>query len=158
VCAGIGVFVSGRAIDRIGSRRVLVISLLLLGLAYLSLTASARLLSVADARIPILLAIAVWGVAGWAFNPAQQANLIGIAGLKVAPISLSLNASFIYLGFAFGAAIGSLILTLGSVLDVGLFGGLCEFAALALLIAGNRYFAKIPDTDQLPRSAVGLRD
>lgn len=138
ICAGIGVFISGRAIDRLGSRSVLIASLLVLALTYESLTISARFLGVPDARFPILVAIAVWGVAGWAFNPAQQTKLIGIAGLKVAPISLSLNASFIYLGFAMGAALGSLVLSIGSITDIGWVGGLCEFAALALMLATDR--------------------
>lgn len=138
IFAGIGVFISGPAIDRIGSRKVLIAALLVLGIAYTSLTMSARFLSPLDARAPILLAIAIWGIAGWAFNPAQQAKLIGIAGLKVAPISLSLNASFIYLGFAMGAVLGSLVLSVGSVSDIGWIGGVCEFIALAILLATDR--------------------
>ncbi len=138
ICAGLGVFISGRAIDRIGSRQVLIASLLVLGLAYVSLTLCARFLGVQEARIPILVAISIWGIAGWSFNPAQQTKLIGIAGLKVAPISLSLNASFIYLGFGFGAALGSFILTVGSVDEIGWIGGLFEFAALALMLVADR--------------------
>jgi predicted MFS family arabinose efflux permease len=138
VCAWLGVFVSGRAIDRIGSRQVLIASLVVMGVSYVSLTVCARFLGMHEARVPILVAIAAWGVAGWAFNPAQQAKLIGVAGLKVAPISLSLNASFIYLGFGFGAALGSLILTVGTVVDIGWVGGLFEFAALALLLLTGR--------------------
>lgn len=150
VFAGIGVLVSGRAVDKIGSRGVLVGSLLVLGLAYLSLTISARFMSASSATIPILTAIAAWGIAGWAFNPAQQMKLIGLTGLKVAPISLSLNASFIYLGFALGAALGSLILTFGSITDLGWAGCLCEFAALAVMLVTDRKFATGPHTADTP--------
>ena len=73
-------------------------------------------------------------MAHWAFYPAQQARLIGIAGVRVASIVLSLNASFMYIGFSIGAAVGGL--TLAHV-GVGWLGGvacLCELAAVALTI------------------------
>lgn len=139
VFAGIGVFVSGRAIDRFGSRTVLIVCLVSMMLAYECLTASAQHLEPAHARVAILIAIAVWGAAGWAFNPAQQAKLIGIAGLDVAPVSLSLNSSFTYLGFALGAALGSFIVAYSSVVDVGAVGGLCELAALIVTLAADRH-------------------
>ncbi|KWD48147.1 MFS transporter [Burkholderia ubonensis] len=139
VFAGIGVFISGRAIDRLGSGKVLIVCLVVMMLSYESLTASALRLEPAHARIAILVAIAAWGAAGWAFNPAQQTKLIGIAGLDVAPVSLSLNSSFTYLGFALGAALGSFIVAYSSVADIGAIGGLCELAALLITLAANRH-------------------
>ncbi|WDD90205.1 MFS transporter (plasmid) [Burkholderia sp. FERM BP-3421] len=139
VFAGIGVFISGRAIDRLGSRKVLIVCLAAMMLAYESLSLSAQHLDPSYARVAIVVAIAVWGAAGWAFNPAQQAKLIGIAGLDVAPVSLSLNSSFTYLGFAIGAAMGSFIVAYSSVSDVGVIGGLCELAALIVTLAADRY-------------------
>jgi len=84
--------------------------------------------------VPVLIAVAVWGLAGWGFFPAQQARLIGITGAKVAPVILSLNASFMYLGFSFGAVLGSLTLTHGSLSDLGWVGALCELAGLVLFL------------------------
>lgn len=138
VFAGIGVFISGRTIDRFGSGKVLVVCLVVMILSYECMTASARHLDPAHARIAILIAIAAWGAAGWAFNPAQQTKLIGIAGLDVAPVALSLNSSFTYLGFALGAALGSFIVAYSSVTHIGAIGGLCELAALLILLA-NRH-------------------
>lgn len=44
-------------------------------------------------------------VSVWALGQlVTQARLIGIAGHKVAPIVLSLNASFMFIGFSAGAA------------------------------------------------------
>ena len=71
-------------------------------------------------------------VQAWAFFPAQQARLIGIAGLKAAPVALSLNASFQFLGFSAGAALGSLTLTHASPLALGWVGASCVAAALSL--------------------------
>jgi hypothetical protein len=43
----------------------------------------------------------------WAVCKPQQIRLIGVAGIWVAPIALSLNTSFMFLGFPLGAALGS---------------------------------------------------
>jgi predicted MFS family arabinose efflux permease len=102
------------------------------------LSASAGLLSQASALAPVLVAIIVWGVSAWSFFPAQQARLIGVAGPKLAPVILSLNASFMYLGFSLGAALGSFTLTRGSVADLGLVGALCVLASFALVVVTKR--------------------
>jgi len=135
VAAVIGLRLGGRLNDRFGHLPVIVTSLSLLALTFLSLSTSAVLLPPAAARAPILLAIAVWGVTAWSFFPAQQARLISIAGVKVAPVSLSLNASFQFLGFSTGAALGSLILANTSPLALGWVGASCEVAALSLVLA-----------------------
>jgi predicted MFS family arabinose efflux permease len=151
-CALIGVMVGGAAIDRFGCRRVLVASMSILALVYCSLTLSARFLTPAEARLPVLLAIAVWGVAGFMFNPAQQTNLIEIAGVNLAPISLSLNGSFLYLGFSLGAALGGLVLTLGSMVDIGWVGASCELAALVLMLTTTRRRSSISHGDEVASS------
>jgi predicted MFS family arabinose efflux permease len=133
LAAAAGVVTGGRSSDRFGPVSVIVSSLTLSGLAFASLSLSGEWLSPSLARVPVLVAIAVWGVAHWAFYPAQQARLIDIAGVKVAAIVLSLNASFMYIGFSLGAALGGLALLHGSVTDLGWVAGLCELAALALM-------------------------
>jgi predicted MFS family arabinose efflux permease len=138
VAAVIGLRLGGRLTDRFGHLPVIVTSLSLLALAFLSLSLSAVLLPPAAARAPILLAIALWGISAWSFFPAQQAQLISIAGVKVAPVVLSLNASFQFLGFSTGAALGSLTLANASPLALGWVGASCVFAALSLVLAGSR--------------------
>jgi predicted MFS family arabinose efflux permease len=138
VAAVIGLWLGGRLTDRFGYLPVIVTSLSLLVLAFLSLSASAILLPPVAARTPILLAIVVWGVSAWSFFPAQQARLISIAGVKVAPVALSLNASFQFLGFSTGAALGSLTLANTSPLALGWVGASCVVAALSLVLAASR--------------------
>ena len=138
VAAVIGLRLGGRLNDRFGHLPVIVTSLSVLALAFLSLSASAVLLPPAAARAPILLAIALWGVSAWSFFPAQQARLISIAGLKVAPVALSLNASFQFLGFSAGAALGSLTLANASPLALGWVGASCVVAALSLVVIASR--------------------
>jgi predicted MFS family arabinose efflux permease len=138
LAAVVGLRLGGRLNDRFGHLPVIVTSLSILALAFFSLSTSAILLPPAAARAPILLAIALWGVSAWSFFPAQQARLIGIAGVKVAPVALSLNASFQFLGFSAGAALGSLTLANASPLALGFVGASCVAAALSMVLAVNR--------------------
>jgi predicted MFS family arabinose efflux permease len=98
----------------------------------------------------VLAAIVIWGVAAWGFFPAQQARLLELAGLKVASISLSLNASFMYLGFSLGAALGSFTLVYGSVADLGLVGATCEVAALLVVLRATRRTRSAPAGAAVP--------
>jgi predicted MFS family arabinose efflux permease len=138
IAAVIGLRFGGRLTDRSGHPSVIVTSLSLLALAFLTLSTTAVLLPPATADAPILLAIALWGVSAWSFFPAQQMRLISIAGVKVAPVALSLNASFQFLGFSAGAALGSLTLAKASPLALGWVGASCVLGALALVLTTSR--------------------
>ena len=114
---------------------MITVALPVMALALISLSISARYLSVSEALLPVLIAIGIWGLTGWGFFPAQQVRLIGISGLRAAPVILSLNASFMYLGFSLGALLGSFTLTRGSVADLGWVGGLSVMASFVLFLA-----------------------
>jgi predicted MFS family arabinose efflux permease len=141
VAAAVGVFAGGYLNDKIGTRFVMIPALLLLILAFATLSASAVFLTQTQALVPVVLAIAVWGVTAWGFFPSQIARLIGIGGHQLAPIVLSLNASFMYAGFAGGAAMGSVVLTHSTVADLGWVAAAFEVAALLLLLASSRKLA-----------------
>jgi predicted MFS family arabinose efflux permease len=106
--------------------------------AFLVMSLSAHLLSRGWAMVPLLAAVAAWGMAHWAFYPAQQTTLVGIAGLKAAPVVLSLNASFMYLGFSLGAGLGSLTLAYRGPADLGLVSAAAAVAAVALTLRNAR--------------------
>jgi predicted MFS family arabinose efflux permease len=130
--AAIGIFAGGTLTDKHGPEPVIVVGLIFLALAFASLSVSATFLSKAVAIGPVLVAIVVWGLSAWAFFPAQQTRLIGVAGIRVAPIALSLNASFMFLGFSLGAALGSATLTYAAPSALGWVGGLCVLLSLLL--------------------------
>jgi predicted MFS family arabinose efflux permease len=117
---------------------MVVMTLLILAITFASLSVSAWFLTPAMAVIPVLIAIAVWGVTAWAFYPAQLARLIGIAGPGLAPVALSLNASFVNFGLSLGALLGSFTLAKGSAIDLGWVGAVCELAAVALMLVSLR--------------------
>ena len=143
ISAAIGVTLGGNASDRFGSRRVMLPGLVFLILSFVTLSASAHFLPPALALAPVLLSVLIWGISGWAFYPAQQARLMGIAGLKVAPIALSLNASFMYLGFSLGAGVGSFALAYSNVSNLGLVAATFVAAALILTLSTTRRNASI---------------
>lgn len=138
ISAAIGVMSGGKIADRVGFRRVTGPALMFLIAAFLTLTAIAYLLPANLAVLPVFLSVIVWGISGWAFYPAQQTNLISIAGIKLAPIAMSLNASFMYLGFSIGASAGALTVAGGSALNLGLVAAAFVFAAWLLKRSATR--------------------
>src|SRR5258708_455608 len=89
------------------------------------------------AVVPILVTMALWGMSSWAFFPAQQTRLIEIVGVPSAPVALSLNASFMYLGFSLGAALGGFSLLHVGPRHLGFVGAACELAALTWLLVNQ---------------------
>lgn len=142
VAAAVGVFIGGKAVDRRGPRRVIIPCLSVSILAFSLMSASAHWLPVTWALAPVLIGVVAWGVSHWAFYPAQQAVLINLAGLRGTPIALSLNASFMYLGFSLGAALGSLVLSFTSVINLGWTAAACEVAALVLTASTARHLIR----------------
>ena len=143
VAAAVGVLIGGKAVDRVGPRRVIIPCLSVSILAFSLMSASAHWLPANLALVPVLLGVVAWGVAHWSFYPAQQAGLINIAGLRGTPIALSLNASFMYLGFSLGAALGSLTLSLTSVSNLGWAAAACEVAALITTVGLGRHVLQV---------------
>jgi predicted MFS family arabinose efflux permease len=129
VSAAIGVTTGGRLTDRLGSKTVILSALSLLAAAFVTMSLSAYLLAPMAARVPVLLAIVVWGLA------AQQARLIGVAGVNLASVVLSLNASFMFAGFALGAALGSATIAHSSPAALGFVGSASIVAGLILAFA-----------------------
>ncbi|MBD9621149.1 MFS transporter [Pseudomonas fluorescens] len=138
VSAAIGLAISGRAVDRRGPRAVILPALATSTTAFVVLSLAPHFIGKQFVIVPIVLAIAAWGVAHWAFYPAQQTTLVGVAGVASAPVVLSLNASFMYLGFSLGAGLGSLTLHYSSLANLGFVSALCAATALALAYTSGR--------------------
>ncbi|MFC0547840.1 MFS transporter [Kutzneria chonburiensis] len=138
ICAVISNLVAGVLIDRMAPAKVAVISMAGLMVAFLALSALARLGTPGVvAAVVLCVIVAVWSLLGWMFNPAQQQRLLGVAGPH-GPVVLSLNASALYLGQAIAGVIGGVLLTSGpSVLPIAAVG--CEVLAVgAMLISARR--------------------
>jgi predicted MFS family arabinose efflux permease len=68
--------------------------------------------------------------------PAQQARLVALAP-SLAPVSLSLNSSAIYLGSAMGAAVGALVIADGAMGRLGWVAAGFSLAALLPVLASG---------------------
>jgi predicted MFS family arabinose efflux permease len=136
--AFLGLVFGGKASDRLGNERVIGTVLPVMALALASLSIAAYQLSPARALLPVLVIVFIWGASAWSFFPSQQSRLIGVAGQAGAPVILSLNASFMYLGFSLGAALGSLVIGRCSVADLGWVGALCVTSGYVLFLATTR--------------------
>jgi predicted MFS family arabinose efflux permease len=131
--SALGTRLGGSAADRWGARRTVILGCGVALLAYLTLSLGAALRP--PLAMPVLLpAILLWGLASWGLMTAQQARLVALAP-ALAPVSLSLNSSAIYLGSATGAAMGALVIADGAVGRLGLVAAGFSLAALLAVLA-----------------------
>jgi predicted MFS family arabinose efflux permease len=146
VAAAMGVALGGLANDRYGTRTVQAITLPLMAFAFGGLT----ILSLTFVPTP-LFALApfliLWGFSAWGFFPAQQHRVIAVVGDGRASVGMSLNASFMYAGFASGAALGSIVIAAFSVQWIGAAGSICVMAAAVL---SRRTWLRNPGDAQAP--------
>jgi predicted MFS family arabinose efflux permease len=141
LASAVGSQLGGSAADRWGARNTVILGGGLALLAYLAFSLSAAL---GPARaIPVLLpAILLWGLASWGVITAQQARLVALAP-ALAPVSLSMNSSAIYLGSAMGAAAGALVIADGAVARLGwVSAGFGLAALLSVLLSGSSASAR----------------
>lgn len=124
--AVIGNLIGGALADRLGPARTM-------GCLLAVQVALMPLLSLLP--MPLWLAMALllaWNAAGFAFMAGQQLRLITLAGPR-APVAIALNAACIYLGAAYGAALGGLVVEQAGLGAVGVAGGLAALVAVGNL-------------------------
>ncbi|QQN62371.1 MFS transporter [Bradyrhizobium diazoefficiens] len=102
VCGFLGVVVASRIVDTWGPYRtsLLFTCLLLAGIAGWALSAGSLVL--------MALAVAIWGLGFASTNSMQQVRLVAAAP-PLAPATVALNTSVLYIGQAIGSAIGGLL-------------------------------------------------
>jgi predicted MFS family arabinose efflux permease len=139
-----GNFLSGAIADRVGPLRVVATALTGLVGLFAALSIVGATVPVGTAAWIVVPLIALWGFTGWSFPSAQQAHIVSLAP-KLASITLSLNASAIYVGASLGAVLGSIVVAHASVNDLGWVGAGCEATAFLLLrFARKRRAANAP--------------
>ncbi|GAB3205165.1 Predicted arabinose efflux permease, MFS family [Marinactinospora thermotolerans DSM 45154] len=107
-----GTFLCGRATDRWGADRTLLATYAGLVAATVALTLIGV---VGRGTAPVWLlagALAVWGFAGWGFNPPMNMRMLRLAP-DAGTEAVALNTSGLYVGIAFAGAIGGMVLAGG---------------------------------------------
>lgn len=117
----------GYATDRWGAIRVLSVTYSVMTVA-LGVLAWLAIRSTTAPEGIIGLLVGLWGASTWSQTPPQQHRLVAAAPHEI-PLTLSLNASAIYLGIGSGTALGGVALTAGVPVVYGAGAGM---AALAL--------------------------
>ncbi len=135
LASAVGTRLGGSAADRWGARNTVIVGGLLALLAYLGFLLSASLGPTGGMPV-LLLAIMLWGLASWGLITAQQVRLVALAP-ALAPVSLSMNSSAIYLGSALGAAVGALVIANGPVARLGWVAAGFGLAALLSVLLSN---------------------
>lgn len=135
VGAAAGNWVGGQSADRYGAQRTVTFAAVANVVSMLLLSAIPHL--PLNAIGPVYFAFMfAWGVVGWMFPPAQVSRLVAMAPTS-APLALSLNASFLYLGTALGALVGGFVLEHLSVFDIGWVGAVFPLLSLGVLVAAQ---------------------
>ncbi|MGY8663088.1 MFS transporter [Bradyrhizobium sp. UFLA05-109] len=127
VCGFLGLLIATRIVDTWGPYRtsVLFTSLLLAGVAGWALGAGNFALMV--------LSVAVWGLGFASTNSMQQVRLVAAAP-SLAPATVSLNTSVLYIGQAVGSAAGGALFARDLLHTIGFLAA--GFVVLALAVVG----------------------
>lgn len=98
----IGSKLGGILADRTGISRTLFISMIVQFITLILVS------TVESGWVTTIILLMVWEIACWTFGPTQNFNFASLAP-EVSSIALSLNSSFVQLGFAVGADIGGIV-------------------------------------------------
>lgn len=124
-CGVLGSVVVSRLVRHADPSRAVAASLALIALGLLVWSAAGASLAL------IALAMALWGLGGFATNSLQQARLIGLAP-SLAPASVALNSSGLYLGQAAGALAGAALIEASRIDWLAPTGAVLVAAAIGL--------------------------
>jgi DHA1 family inner membrane transport protein len=143
VATAVGTVLGGEAADRSATTTLIVANaLLVLALGLLIVGGSSP--------VPAALAMAVWGLAGFAFIPAMQLRTISLAG-DGGDLAASLGASAFNIGIAAGSIIGGWVVSGYGVDAVVIVGAVICAVALPATYASK--WARSPK-QQRPAAAV----
>ncbi|MBP1763897.1 MAG: major facilitator superfamily 1 [Firmicutes bacterium] len=121
----IGSKLGGFLADRMGVARTLVGSMAVQALSL------ALIPVVSDSVIVTLLLIMLWATSAWVFGLTQSFNIVSLTP-EASGIMLSLNSSFVQLGFAAGAGIGGFVVGNSSIMAISWIGAVSVAFAVCL--------------------------
>lgn len=152
--ATVGNLASGFISDRIGAPRVVSGALIGLAILFAILSIVAETLVPEVARWVIVPVVGLWGLVGFSIPSAQQARLVAMEP-RLAPITLSLNASAGYIGVSLGALLGSVAVAHHALASLGWLAAAAELTAFGLLAYTLRARANAgaPSSQSLPSAA-----
>ncbi|PSK98819.1 putative MFS family arabinose efflux permease [Murinocardiopsis flavida] len=147
VAGAIGTDLGGRATDRWGADRALLVTIA--GqVAATGVLAAIGFAGDGASPLPLVAAVfAVWGLAGWAFNPPMNTRMLELAGPAGTEV-VALNTSGLYVGIALGGALGGAAVAGYGGIGVTVASAVIGLATIVLLAASVVRYAA-------PRAAAG---
>jgi DHA1 family putative efflux transporter-like MFS transporter len=139
----IGSKVGGLLADRIGIIRTLVGSM---AVHIISLVLLSTVSGLGWVMVSLLLLL-IWEFAAWSFGPTQNFNLVSLTP-EASSIVLSLNSSFVQLGFAAGAGIGGIVAGRSSILEISWIGATSVVIALLVGVFSFRRSRELSSAQQ----------
>lgn len=127
IASFVGSKLAGFLADRIGIAQTLLSSM------SVHLVALMLLFFATDSILLTSILLFIWVAASWTFGPTQSFNLASIAP-KAAGILLSLNSSFVQLGFTVGAGLGGITIAHMPIIALSGVGALCVLCAMGILL------------------------
>ena len=135
-CGLVGNMLVSRTIDRVGPARMVLLTTSLIALSLL-------LWPLGFSFVALALILLPWGLGCFATNSTQQARLVAMAP-ALAPGSVALNSSGIYVGQAVGAAAGGWLLAHDAIAWMSWAGFAMLVCALLLSLAVDRAQRRAP--------------
>ncbi|MFE5854118.1 MFS transporter [Streptomyces sp. NPDC056500] len=143
VFGALGTFLCGRLTDRWGPDRTLIATFI----GLVTATAALALIGALTDQAPswlIVIVLAVWGFAGWGFNPPMNARALELARDAEAE-AVALNTSGLYIGIAVAGALGGWVLSHHNGTGIAVAATAVGIvAALAILTSVHRYPTTTP--------------
>ncbi|MDM0031158.1 MFS transporter [Variovorax sp. J22P271] len=136
LCGLLGNMAVSRYIDRLGAARMVLVTTVLIALSLL-------LWPLAVSFATLALILVPWGLGCFATNSAQQARLVSLSP-ALAPGSVALNSSGIYVGQAVGAAAGGWLLAHDATAWMNWVGLVTVLLAIGLSMAVDRAQRRAP--------------
>ncbi len=137
VAAAIGNTMGGHVADRWDKHQFLILATGMMVVSFAALTLLAAFAPAGWAFSGVVGAITIWALFGWSLPAVQQVRLL-LIDPHLAPVTLSLHSSAVYLGAAIGAVIGAATVQWTSVAMIGVVGAVFELVALGFLLLGGR--------------------
>jgi DHA1 family putative efflux transporter-like MFS transporter len=143
----IGSKTGGFLADRIGINRTILsaITIQIIALVLVSL------LGLGWSMGTIIL-LMIWEIACWTFGPTQNFNLVSLAP-EVSSVALSLNGTFVQIGFSIGAGIGGIVVGGWSVMSITWISAAA--AVIAVLVFSFARSLSSPD-DEVSREVLNV--
>ncbi|WP_033828879.1 MFS transporter [Bacillus andreraoultii] len=123
--------IGGTLADVFGSKKTIIISLILFTGTFLVIPSTTSF-------VPIFIVMSIlWGILSWGISPAMQSYLIETSP-KTASIQQSLNNSALHLGVASGSFVGGLVIEHLSINQNAYVGSLLIFLSLVTILISFR--------------------